>query len=288
MTRRAIEAGVSGPRWANDPGRQHHWLAEPFGRVVASPRGLAGRLGLIAIVAGLAGGCAAIDDGLARLEREFRAEEPKQQVKLIKPTPDEAMAALARPAPPPDPTTADIELEIQGGELAVTRVMPSVRVAKVPPATPKAKPPERPGKAKELARSSIPLISEPPEVVNPPLKVEPVVQTEELPTTALPPRKGDEQYGDFRELIDSHLEQLVGLSEAKFASLMGSPTLQEEEPPARVWYYAARECTLKVFFYPDVKSGTYHALLYEVTLDEASSVAEWACIEQLAQAGPQF
>jgi hypothetical protein len=45
--------------------------------------------------------------------------------------------------------------------------------------------------------------------------------------------------------------ELVGLSQADLARLLGQPTLLRREPPGEVWQYAGRACVLHVFLYAE-------------------------------------
>jgi len=44
---------------------------------------------------------------------------------------------------------------------------------------------------------------------------------------------------------------LIGLSRAELARLLGAPTLLRREPPGEVWQYAGNACVLHVFLYAE-------------------------------------
>ena len=60
-------------------------------------------------------------------------------------------------------------------------------------------------------------------------------------------------------------ELLVGLDFEATKTLLGSPAVQIEQPPAKVWAYAGGGCTFSVFFYPSVDDQEFRVLTYEVT-----------------------
>lgn len=43
--------------------------------------------------------------------------------------------------------------------------------------------------------------------------------------------------------------ELIGLDDIALIRLLGEPSLRRREPPAEVWQYAGRSCTLHVFLY---------------------------------------
>jgi hypothetical protein len=65
-------------------------------------------------------------------------------------------------------------------------------------------------------------------------------------------------------LAEKKIDDLVGLSLEETESLLGGPSFEQVQPPARIWSYNSRDCVLSIFFYPRVGGADYRALAYEV------------------------
>ncbi len=76
-------------------------------------------------------------------------------------------------------------------------------------------------------------------------------------------------------------DQLIGLEPDQTVALLGIPPSVREEPPAKVWIYDSKFCTLDVFFYLDIGSDSFHALAYDVTVTDSSEQARLACLSQI-------
>jgi hypothetical protein len=57
---------------------------------------------------------------------------------------------------------------------------------------------------------------------------------------------------------------LIGKDRGQLLDVLGAPDGIREAPPATVWNYATRECTLDIYLYMDIASREFHALAYEV------------------------
>ncbi len=79
--------------------------------------------------------------------------------------------------------------------------------------------------------------------------------------------------------------QLVGLDFAGVRTLLGTPALEEIQPPATVWAYNGRGCVLSIFFYPHVDGGDYRALTYDVRGAEQTADLPQRCFSELLQDG---
>jgi hypothetical protein len=55
---------------------------------------------------------------------------------------------------------------------------------------------------------------------------------------------------------------LIGLDPPAVAKLLGPPSTVAKGEPSLVWTYIATGCTFRVFFYPDLKTASFHALKY--------------------------
>ncbi len=101
----------------------------------------------------------------------------------------------------------------------------------------------------------------------------PVVEPEEgTQLAALPPvpeRRPSDMSAfippESAHLADKRIDDLVGLSLVEAEALLGAPSFEEVQPPARIWSYNGQDCVLSVFFYPRVGGEDFRALAYEVT-----------------------
>jgi hypothetical protein len=73
-------------------------------------------------------------------------------------------------------------------------------------------------------------------------------------------------------------KNLIGLQPAAVEKLLGSPSNVSSSDPSLVWTYAGQGCSFQVFFYPDLKTATFHALKYSST---ANDQIENACIRSI-------
>ena len=71
-------------------------------------------------------------------------------------------------------------------------------------------------------------------------------------------------------LAEKRIEDLVGLSLKETESLLGGPSIEEVQAPAKIWSYNAADCVLSIFFYPRVGGEDYRALAYQVTGPDAA------------------
>ena len=61
---------------------------------------------------------------------------------------------------------------------------------------------------------------------------------------------------------------LMGLSPWLVEKVLGAPSRVNKSELSLVWTYAAANCSFQVFFYPDLKTATFHVLKYG-GIDEA-------------------
>jgi hypothetical protein len=76
---------------------------------------------------------------------------------------------------------------------------------------------------------------------------------------------------------------LVGLDEARLAQTLGSPATTRDSPPAVIWQYVAGDCTVNVYLYRDVESGSMHALYVELNGDDRTEPRRQLCLRRLAR-----
>ena len=55
---------------------------------------------------------------------------------------------------------------------------------------------------------------------------------------------------------------LVGLDPPAVERLLGAPTSSSKADPSLVWTYVTPDCSFQIFFYPDLKTSSFHALKY--------------------------
>ena len=65
-------------------------------------------------------------------------------------------------------------------------------------------------------------------------------------------------------------ETTVGMDFLDLRRLLGDPNEQQVRAPGEVWTYKGENCSLTVFFYPQVGEDGYRALIYEVEDQEAA------------------
>jgi hypothetical protein len=57
-------------------------------------------------------------------------------------------------------------------------------------------------------------------------------------------------------------DSLIGMEPPAIEKILGSPTRVSQSDVSLVWTYAGTGCSFQIFFYPDLKSSTFHALKY--------------------------
>jgi hypothetical protein len=120
--------------------------------------------------------------------------------------------------------------------VACSSLFPEERPVPVATATPEAKPPVAP---------------EPPP---PPPSSHP-----------LPERKPGTANGEAETTTaEFDPKALVGLGFRETEALLGTPTRQEERPPAKIWTYESGDCVLSIFFYADINTREFRALTYDL------------------------
>ncbi len=77
---------------------------------------------------------------------------------------------------------------------------------------------------------------------------------------------------------------LIGLGPEQTELMMGRPAAVRDEPPATVWAYKSGECTLEVFFYPEVETRLPRALAYAVGGKDQSDTAKQSCFARIRTA----
>ena len=80
-----------------------------------------------------------------------------------------------------------------------------------------------------------------------------------LPRPVVRPEKPD------RKMARLTPDTLVGLTQPAIGQLLGKPTETREEAMMIRWTYTTQNCSLNVFFYPDIATGSFRALKYNVT-----------------------
>jgi hypothetical protein len=60
-------------------------------------------------------------------------------------------------------------------------------------------------------------------------------------------------------------KSLIGLAPSAVEKLLGTPTNVSKGDPSLVWTYSGQGCSFQIFFYPDLKTASFHALKYGST-----------------------
>ena len=68
--------------------------------------------------------------------------------------------------------------------------------------------------------------------------------------------------------------RLVGLDFASTKKLLGAPSRQLDQPPAKIWAYNGNTCVFNLFFYPNMDDNIFRVLTYEVTEGKPASGAD--------------
>lgn len=73
-------------------------------------------------------------------------------------------------------------------------------------------------------------------------------------------------------------KSLIGLAPGAVEKLLGSPSNVSKSDPSLVWTYAGQGCSFQVYFYPDIKTASFHALKYS---SSAGEQADNICIRNI-------
>ena len=101
-------------------------------------------------------------------------------------------------------------------------------------------------------------------------------------TVALSPEETKAEEDKRREAGTQGVDRLIGLSETEIESVLGTPMLQEDRAPTKLWVFRSRNCTINVTLYPDVETRQFHALSYEVTSDVHTAERTRQCIAEFS------
>lgn len=124
----------------------------------------------------------------------------------------------------------------------------------------------KPPKSKAEAEAATPNVTEPPPTPKQSAKTA-------APPTAIPPRRpGPES------------KALVGKTEKELKELLGMPSEVRNEPPALVWNYRAKQCSLDVFMYFDVGQEGFRSLAYRFYPETRVAWAERKCLAGIRNA----
>ena len=103
-------------------------------------------------------------------------------------------------------------------------------------------------------------VEQPPSVATPPFSQPPPAKPRrQVRETAREPTREPEKVAS----IDP--KNLIGLAPAAVEKLLGTPTNVSNGDPSLVWTYAGQGCSFQIFFYPDLKTSSFHALKYGST-----------------------
>lgn len=78
--------------------------------------------------------------------------------------------------------------------------------------------------------------------------------------------------------------KLVGLDEREVMQVLGQPEHVRTKPPATVWSYKRKKCTLEVFFYLDLSTERFRVLAYEVDSVRGTTEMKKVCLGRIQSA----
>ncbi len=86
---------------------------------------------------------------------------------------------------------------------------------------------------------------------------------------SLPPEQGKPD--DYRPLAP---ERLMAQDAAAAESLLGQPDMVRREPPAEIWQYRTRACTVDLFFYPSPNDPNRREVVYVEARDTQAEAGD--------------
>jgi hypothetical protein len=92
------------------------------------------------------------------------------------------------------------------------------------------------------------------------------------------PKKSGEKMASFDPSI------LVGLAPPAIDRILGRPAGMRAEAMTVEWSYKGQGCSLNIFFYPDIATGTLRALKYKVSNVKGQPAGNPACVNFLMMA----
>ena len=76
-------------------------------------------------------------------------------------------------------------------------------------------------------------------------------------------------------------DSLIGLNQDEILILLGNATSVRQESPARVWKYHSEGCDFELFFYLDLATDSFHALAYDILINEGVALSREECINRI-------
>ncbi|MDE2161709.1 MAG: hypothetical protein KGL56_05045 [Alphaproteobacteria bacterium] len=75
---------------------------------------------------------------------------------------------------------------------------------------------------------------------------------------------------------------LIGLEPSAIERILGTPTRTGKIDMSLVWTYASTDCSLQIFFYPDIKTSSFHVLKYGAAGGNGSLIdTSQPCIQRI-------
>jgi hypothetical protein len=125
--------------------------------------------------------------------------------------------------------------------------------------------------------------------VEPPPAPPPAVTTTPPPPAPVRPRRQVREPRENKEperVASVDPKSLIGLAPGAVEKLLGSPSNVSKSDPSLVWTYAGQGCSFQVYFYPDIKTASFHALKYSSTAGEQTDNACLRNILMVRSNGP--
>ncbi len=76
------------------------------------------------------------------------------------------------------------------------------------------------------------------------------------------PKHQDREPKEVEKVATIDPNRFIGLDPSGVAKLLGPPSTVAKGDPSLVWTYVAAGCAFRIFFYPDLKTASFHALKY--------------------------
>lgn len=98
------------------------------------------------------------------------------------------------------------------------------------------------------------------------------------------PRPTPHPDGTERKIARLTPDTLVGLTPPAIGQLLGKPAETREDAMMIRWTYTTQNCSLNVFFYPDIATGSFRALQYNVAETKGRAGHGHGCTNYLMMA----
>jgi hypothetical protein len=118
---------------------------------------------------------------------------------------------------------------------------------------------------------------EAPQIASLPVKPRvPVSRTQPMPRTAMPPKEAAPEPEPVAPA------DLVGFDFPAVQQVLGHPSSVQNSALSVVWTYWQTECTVQLYFYPDIQTKIFHLLKYDLKNGTGERLNDWnSCMRQI-------